>query len=275
MSNKSLYFLKLGGSLITDKDNPHTARKKTLFRLSEEIKHALDDRPEIQLLIGHGSGSFGHNAAHKHQTRMGVQNPQQWLGFIDVWRQARDLNEIVLESLQKAGLPVMSFPPSSSVTATNGKVESWDLNLITLAIQNRLVPVIYGDVIFDTKLGGTILSTEELFFHLALNLHPSRILLAGLENGVWEDYPLREKMLEEITPESIPTILHAIQGSASVDVTGGMADKVAGMLKLISEEPQIKISIFSGMKSGVLKQAFADLNIGTLIHQGNQEGQGK
>ena len=51
-----LIFLKLGGSLITNKNIPFSARKDTLRRLAAEISEALDTNPELKLLIGHGSG---------------------------------------------------------------------------------------------------------------------------------------------------------------------------------------------------------------------------
>ena len=37
--------------------------------------------------------------------------------------------------------------------------------------------MIYGDVVFDRLLGGTILSTEDLFAHLAAHLQPARLLV--------------------------------------------------------------------------------------------------
>ncbi len=48
--------------------------------------------------------------------------------------------------------------------ARGQQVESWNLAPITKALRSGLIPVVYGDVVFDQDLGGTILSTEELFF---------------------------------------------------------------------------------------------------------------
>jgi len=53
-----LIFLKLGGSLITNKDLPNTARQLVLNRIAGEISNALQHNKQIKLLIGHGSGSF-------------------------------------------------------------------------------------------------------------------------------------------------------------------------------------------------------------------------
>jgi isopentenyl phosphate kinase len=44
-------------------------------------------------------------------------------------------------------------------------------------------------------LGGTILSTEDLFTYLAGLLHPEQILLAGNEPGVWADFPKNSRLL--------------------------------------------------------------------------------
>jgi len=68
-----------------------------------------------------------------------------------------------LDALVSAGLPAIAFPPSGSVIAQDGKVVSWDLSPIQSALQAGLLPVVYGDVVFDTLRGGTILSTEDLF----------------------------------------------------------------------------------------------------------------
>ncbi|MEJ5203106.1 MAG: isopentenyl phosphate kinase, partial [Anaerolineales bacterium] len=162
-----LCFLKLGGSLITQKTRPHTARRQVLARLSKEIATAITQRPDLRLIIGHGSGSFGHVVGKRHNTRNGVQTLEQWHGFVEVWQEARTLNQIVIETLRSASLPVIAFPPSACVMAQDGKVLTWDLTPMRSALAAGLIPVTFGDVVFDTVRGGTILSTEELFVYLA------------------------------------------------------------------------------------------------------------
>ena len=91
-----LIFLKLGGSLITNKDIPFSARRDTLKRLGSEIIKAIDLYPNLEILIGHGSGSFGHSTAAKFGTRTGIQSADDWLGFQKVWWAAHKLNQIVI-----------------------------------------------------------------------------------------------------------------------------------------------------------------------------------
>ncbi len=263
----ALYFLKLGGSLITDKSQPHTVRPGALKRAAQEIADALRLRQDLRLVIGHGSGSFGHVPAERHGTRDGVSSAAGWWGFVEVFREARALNQLVLEALLDAGLPVIAFPPSAAVIAANGKVQSWDLQPLQAALVTGLVPLVYGDVIFDTDRGGTILSTEELFFHLAANLKPQRILLAGIETGVWQDYPARTQIVDTITTESFDLQKSALTGAAAIDVTGGMRKKVEIMLNLVRQMPELEALIFSGEDPGLLYQALLGGLPGTTIRK--------
>lgn len=262
-----LCLLKLGGSLITDKRTPYTPRQAVLARLAGEIARAVEARPHLNLIIGHGSGSFGHTPAKQYGTRSGVHTQEQWHGFVDVWKEARALNQIVLDALLSAGLPVIALPPSASVIAVNGEIKSWALAPIQSALAHGLIPLINGDVIFDEVRGGTILSTEDLFFHLARVLKPRQILLAGLEDGVWEDYPACTRLINTITPGSFSRVFPHLGQSAGVDVTGGMVQKVSSMVDLIREQPGLKALIFSGEQPGLLQQVLQGARAGTVILQ--------
>jgi isopentenyl phosphate kinase len=262
---KGLHFLKLGGSLITDKATPGTARLDVLSRLAEEIAAARAEAPELRLLLGHGSGSFGHVAADKYGTRDGVSTPEGWLGFAEVWRQASALNRLVIESLHAAGLPALSFPASAGAFSEDGQIKSWDVTPIQAALDRGLLPVVYGDVAFDSIRGGTILSTEDLFIYLAPHLEPSRILLAGIEGGVWADYHACTRLVESLTPANLAEFAPALAGSIATDVTGGMETKVRQMLSLVERLPNLEVLIFSGQGDGVVKKAILGGTPGTRI----------
>jgi isopentenyl phosphate kinase len=107
-----MIFLKLGGSLITDKAVPETARIEVLSRLGAEIAAARRADPSLRILVGHGSGSFGHVAAAAFRTHEGASTSKEWRGFAAVWRSANRLNRLVVDALADAGNPVSpSLPP--------------------------------------------------------------------------------------------------------------------------------------------------------------------
>ena len=260
-----IIFLKLGGSLITDKDTPYTPRIDKLNELALEIKTTLDSNPGLLLILGHGSGSFGHTAAKKHGTRHGVQTNEQWHGFAEVKFQAAELTRHVIESLMNAGLPAISIHPSSSMVSDNRKVIHHNTVAIRKALDVHLLPVVHGDVAFDESLGGTILSTEDVFAFLAEQFSPTRILLAGIEAGVWEDFPVRTKLVKQIQLSDYEKMRAGIVGSASTDVTGGMKAKVEEMLELVKKNKGLSVQIFSAEEKGFLTRALNGENVGTIL----------
>ncbi len=269
MSENQLIFLKLGGSLITDKTTPMTPRLEVIDRLANEIAQAFEVKPNLKLIIGHGSGSFGHAVANLYQTQAGGDSAAYWQGFSKVWAAARSLNQIVLTALSKSGLPVIAFPPSSGVIAQNKQVQSWDISPIQSALSRGLIPVVYGDVVFDTHLGGTILSTEDLFLYLTGIFNPIKILLAGIDHGVYEKVDNPTAIIPLITPTNFEDVLPAITSSQAVDVTGGMRSKVQAMVRLVKQNPVLRVQIFSGDKPGNLSTVFTEhkSTLGTIIAQ--------
>jgi isopentenyl phosphate kinase len=262
-----LVFLKLGGSLITDKTKAYTPRPEVLADLASQIEETSLATHDLQIVIGHGSGSYGHAAASRYQTRQGVSGPEGWRGFAEVWYQAAALNRLVMDALHQAGSPAIALAPVSAVTASKGRVAAWDLGPLRAALANGLVPVIYGDVIFDEQRGGTILSTEDLFAHLARQLHPRRILLAGLEEGVWADYPRCTQLIGELTPGTFARQAPGLESATGMDVTGGMRSKVAQMLALVEEIPDLEVLIFSGLHPGNIRRAMQGETPGTRLHR--------
>ena len=260
-----LTFLKLGGSLITDKDKPYTARIEVIHRAAGEIIEAQRENAELKIVLGHGSGSFGHYAAAKSGFREGGSSADQWHAFQKVWFAAHELNQIFIEALDKSGLPVISFPPSASVITENKHIVSWNLEPLKHTLENGLIPVVFGDTVIDRTMGGIILSTEDLFLHLIKDLKPGRILLAGKEPGVWLDFPNNTQLLREISPEDYDSFNSSITGSNSVDVTGGMRKKVALMLEALKIEPNLKVEIFSGEVPGNVYKALSGMQTGTSI----------
>jgi isopentenyl phosphate kinase len=262
-----LVFLKLGGSLITVKEQPHTPRPEVMARLAEEIAEARTADPDLEILLGHGSGSYGHVPADQYHTRQGVKTKEEWRGFVEVWRQAAELNHMVMDAMAKAAVPCLVFPPSAAVTAYMGLVATWDLEPLKSSLRNGLVSVVYGDAVFDQKLGGTILSTEDLFGHLVLELKPDRLLFAGIEPGVWADFPQKTRLLPEITPANFPQVQMGLKGSAATDVTGGMLAKIMKVLFMVSRVPGLRATIFSGDAPDNVRRSLLEEELGTLVHQ--------
>lgn len=276
---RELVFVKLGGSVITDKIRPETARPERIQRLALEVARSLEARPGLGLLLGHGSGSFGHVVAQRFGTRDGVRSPSEWTGFAKVGATAARLNAIVTDLFLEAGVPVWSLQPSSTARCENGLLVSLSTTAIEEALDRGLVPMVYGDVALDSVLGGTIISTEQIFCHLALILRPQRIVLVSAVDGVFERDPLRDSSARPI-PEiseanwaAIQAMLSASSCSTSsipsaADVTGAMLTKVETMVGLARDVQGLDIRILSGERPGALEEALTQPSMasgGTVI----------
>jgi isopentenyl phosphate kinase len=248
-----MIFLKLGGSLLTDKAREQTVLPDVLNRLAREIANALHAKPDLRLLIGHGSGSFGHTEGKKHGTRKGVATPEQWLGYADVAQVAAKLNRYVFDALRNAGIPAINFQPSASAICRDGIITSMAVTPIRNALNHRLVPLVMGDVAIDEVRGGTIISTEDVFRFLAPQLAPQEILLAGIERGALTQHPEGD-VIPLINSSNINAMRPMLHGSLAPDVTGGMEAKVLEMLSLAHTMQEVTIRIFSGVEPGSVEK---------------------
>ncbi|MBW4435865.1 MAG: isopentenyl phosphate kinase family protein [Pleurocapsa minor GSE-CHR-MK-17-07R] len=260
-----LIFIKLGGSLITDKQVASSFRAEVMARLADEIRLAVSADPSLRVVVGHGSGSFGHVAAKKYGTATGVSDSAGWLGFAEVAHAAGELNYRVLNSLRTAGLPAMKFSPSASAIAADIRIQHMAIEPIKRALEHGIVPLVHGDVGFDDIRGGTILSTETVFIHLAAHLPVEQVLLLGEVRGVYDQ---SGAVISEITPSRLAEVEAALGSSGGVDVTGGMETKVKDMLALVSAQPRLKIRIMDGLQPGLLTRTLlGQSSEGTLIRQ--------
>lgn len=265
--DKQLIFLKLGGSAITDKTREATAREGVIRQIAREVKRARDANPTLKLLLGHGSGSFGHFAARK----FGFGERDNWRAYAETSASAARLTRLVTDIFLAEDVPVVAMQPSASARCREGELLELATAPIQTALAHNLIPLVHGDVAFDETRGMTIASTELLFAYLAPILKPARIILAGVVEGVFTADPLKDasaQLIREITPTNFLQIESQLRGSHGVDVTGGMFAKVKIMLALVQREPMLRVQIISATRAGAVERALAraESGEGTVIH---------
>lgn len=250
---EKLILIKLGGSLITDKKRPFVARPKVMERLSQELRKALKLYPG-KIILGHGGGSFPHPVAAKYQTQKGVINKESVKGFPLVADAAREIDRLMVKALLKEGLKAVSFSPLSFIYAQK-EVEKVSLTRhIQKALELGLMPVIYGDVVMDEKMGFCIYSGEKTLNLLAekfQGVYKIQVIYCGETDGVYgED----GQTIPQITPQTFQNIRRCLVGASGVDVTGGILHKVEESLEL-AKKYGITTVIINGQKEGYLKRA--------------------
>jgi len=258
-----MYFIKFGGSIITDKSAPYTVRKDVLSRLCREIHDARSEK-NIPLVIGHGGGSFPHVSAHKYQTHKGYINENSKRGFSEVQNDASKLNRMVIQELLNAGENAVSVQPSACCMADKGRIVEFYTVAMERMLEDGYIPVPFGDSVLDKTNGCCIVSTEEIFRYLAKKLKPSKIILVGKVEGVLRDVNDPASIIKEINALNFRDVKDVIMGSDATDVTGGMVSKVGDMIELAGTG--VDSIIINGLTPGNLHDAIlGKRDIGTLI----------
>ncbi len=212
--------LKLGGSVITEKEEPETVDDDALDRAAS----AIGDRDD--LVVVHGGGSFGHH----HAARYGVSTTD---GTADpavvrtIHGAMKRLNDAVVASLAAAGTPAVPVHPFSVASRSADGTLQLPTDGIESMLSEGFVPVLHGDVVVHTERGATILSGDELVVSIAAALEVDRVGVCSAVRGVFDD---EGEVIDRI--ESFESVADALGGSDATDVTGGMAGKVRELLAL-------------------------------------------
>jgi isopentenyl phosphate kinase len=255
---QQLVCIKIGGSIITDKQVPYQAKKTTIRSIALALKEIRQP-----LLLAHGSGSFGHTSAKQYGGKNGYTNP--W-GIAKVARDAEEINRIVMDIFIAEGIPAISFSPRSCFIAKNGNVQKAFFEPILQTIKQGLIPVLYGDVIWDIARKSTIFSGETILTilcnYLQRNNYPvSRIMQLSASNGVVDSNNI---VIPTITQSNWNQMKQYIKEPNGADVTGGMKHKVEEALQIAKKG--VRTYLIDGNNAAIVRDAFSGKQIsGTLI----------
>ena len=213
--------LKLGGSVITDKQRPETLDEGNLARAAA----AIADYDEGIVLV-HGGGSFGHHHASEHGITSETGS-HDVTGALAVHDAMGRLNDAVLAALHERDVPALPVQPLSAAARDGDGMLSLSTTQVKTMLAEGFVPTVQADVIAHTGAGVTVVSGDELVVELATQLHADRV---GLCAGVPGVFDTEGTVIEHI--ESFAAVREALGGSDATDVTGGMSAKVRALLEL-------------------------------------------
>jgi isopentenyl phosphate kinase len=265
LSKRELAVLKIGGSVITDKNGELTARTMEIDRLAGEIQKANIHN----LIIVHGGGSFGHPSAQRYSIREGFREDRQRIGFSETHHVMTVLNGLFMDSLIWHQVPAVSVTPSSCLVTENGRISRFEETALRELLRMAFIPVLYGDAILDTKLGFTILSGDQLVSALATRLNADRIIVGVDVDGLYDADPKVEKkakMFEHLTLEDLKKLQSRLEKPTVCDVTDGIAGKVAELVPAI--EKRVRVIIVNALKPGNIYKALEGETVeGTVIEK--------
>ncbi|MBR1368504.1 uridylate kinase [Methanocalculus chunghsingensis] len=213
--------LKLGGSVITEKQNPGVIHTTRLQAIAETIAHHRD----LPLIIVHGAGSCGHPEAHQYRIPDGVGR-ENAAGIGETHRAVAGLNSTVVSILRDAGIDAVGVHPLCGSFAEEGRLISFETRQLAMMADLGIVPVLHGDVVMDRKRGGCIISGDQLVLRIAEGVRAERVGLATDVAGVLSEGEV-VRMMTRSTADAVD-----LGDSEKMDVTGGMRGKVQELLAL-------------------------------------------
>ena len=277
MSESMVILVKLGGSLITDKAGHEVVRPGVLTRLAVELRQVAETCPYC-LVLGHGSGSFGHAAASAGGWPAKGSSPSA-----EVLARTQDaaarLHREVITALLEAGLAPFSLAPSSLMVSSKGRLSSLNAEPLIEAIESGLLPVLFGDVVLDTEDRARIYSTESVFLSIAPVLLARGVRIAaaywlGDTDGVLDS---NGETIARITKANAGEVARSLSRTASLgpgegrskvrDVTGGMGHRVETAVAL--SRLGVPSWILNGRSEGLLARAVGGEEVrGTYVDPG-------
>ena len=265
MSEAKLTILKIGGSVITDKNGELAARTEVINRLAEETQKACVKN----LIIVHGGGSFGHPTAQKYGIKEGWKNDTQKAGFAETHHVMTVLNGLVMDALVWHSIPAFSVTPSCCVVTENGRIKLFEDAVLKMLLNMGFVPVLYGDATLDEKMGFTVLSGDQLVSYLARKFGAGKIVIGVDTDGLYDADPKvaeNAKLYSRLTLSELEKIKSKLGGSTATDVTGGMVGKIAELVPAVAQG--ISVSIVNAAKPNrVYKALMGEAVEGTVIEK--------
>lgn len=264
----NLTLIKLGGSVITNKEVPMMVRQGVLDRLASEVARARTETGNTYI-VGHGQGSFAHAPALRYRTMEGFVRKDSVVGMAITQDSAAQLNRIVVKSFLSEQQPAVSFLCSNNLVTRAGVAAHWCAQVLDQYLDKGLLPVTGGDVLVDDKQGCTIWSTEKVLAYMAEyylakpDWHVDRVLHVTEVAGVLAH---DGSIVKEVSRENFAEVRKAINGTKGFDVTGGMGHKLEESLSLADKG--VQSYIMSGLKKDNLYKALVGADwIGTLVAQ--------
>ena len=260
-SKRSVILLKLGGGLLTDKNNPLSLRKDVIKSAVTQIINA-----DEKIILIHGGGSFGHPLAKKYRISKGIDKsiPNQILGVAETHHSMIKFNSYLIEQFLESNYPVLSIQTSGIFIEKSNKISLESLDILETALNLNLMPVLYGDIILEKEGSFSILSGDEIILKLCENLKTysiSKVVFAMESDGLFkadESGGSNCQLLTECYSSELDDLNLADLGQ-KIDVTGGIKSKLTHIKKICKYK--IPVQLINGLTEGYIYKSLRNQKI--------------
>lgn len=225
MIDRNIVFLKIGGSLLSDRNRACTLNYDYILRILPLIRPLIGN-----LVLVHGMGSFGRAWMQLYDGKRLSREKASLARSIQ--RELRAFHEVLLDILVAGGIHVRSLDPQALFIVRAGKIEVGCLELIPYMLNLSELPVLYGGTVpeYDGEFG--VLSSDQIVENAAISLNAHHVVWATDVPGVYARGRDGNagKVIAELTQDNRNQVWNA--KSDLIDCTGGMASKLESAFRL-------------------------------------------
>ena len=274
VNKKPVIIIKLGGSILTDKNIPYSMRNEVINSLISQISENYQTSNPPKLIIIHGAGSFGHPIANSFSIQNGLnQNiPNQILGLTKTHQSVKKLNTKIIDSLLNRDIPVLSLTTSSVFFQEKSALKFTGINQIESILELGIIPILFGDILLHDSKNFSIISGDRVIYEICKSFTSSidtnhkvdKIIFCFDQDGIIISNTEKDpQVIQNINSKDLD-LLSLKNFEDSIDVTGNIRGKLQEIKKIC--ELGIPVQLLNGQKPNLLIKALKKEKIvSTLI----------
>jgi isopentenyl phosphate kinase len=227
----SCYILKIGGSVTTNKSGRYELLDENIQLIAKTI-HQCFDVLEHPLILVFGGGSFG-NVAPKDYNIADPQGDWQNVDLPMMTLTMFSMLQTIANIFRQNKVPVYPIQ-TSAIAHFSAQGSHLHTGSIEMALRAGNIPLLTGDLVFDTKRHFRILSSDCLPVMLADTFNVQNVLYYCNVPGVY--YPQgTDSIVKLVNHANFDQVLTTTGPSNKPDITGGMKTKLQ-QLRLLAQK---------------------------------------
>ncbi len=273
-NKKQIIIIKLGGSILTDKNTPYSMRNEVINSLISQISDNYQTSNQPKIIVVHGAGSFGHPIANSFsiQNGLNLNIPNQTLGLTKTNQSVKKLNTKIVDGFLSRDIPVLSLTTSSVFFQENSVLKFTGFNQIGSLLDLGIIPILFGDILLHDPKNFSIISGDRVIFEICKSFSSSvnakykinKIIFCFDKDGIIISNTEKDsKVIQNIKSKDL-NLISLKKFEDSIDVTGNIKGKLEEIKKIC--ELGIPVQLINGQKPNLLSKAMKNEEIlSTLI----------
>jgi len=263
------FIVKLGGALISDKDAYCTPNVSAIRDYAELIRSCWSEVCG-RLVVVLGGGSYGNAVPFRYRLQ-DSSNDWQPADLQMMTVKTLEFMSLVTDIFRQSKVPCYPFQTCSYLSTADGRPEKVFLDPISHALSLGVLPILSGDLVFDSTRGFVIFSSDNIPELFVGRLPIKRVVMLTNVPGVMSYSSAKPELIREVTDQNRDEVLRHAGPSQQQDVSGGMNNKVRALLRLA--DLGVESAICDGREpANLLRGLFDSVPPGTLIQSsGNKE----